>query len=372
MSGPEYTVFVDDQPATRELMQAIDEIEVSQLTGDAWEAQLVIPIAMDRHGQWEHESQHYVTGRTRFRIELHAGGEPVTLIDGITVGVDLELSGDPGQSTVTVRVQDHTAELDRDRAPRTSEPNERTEDVIRGLFQDRATIEATPEITLPPEEGPETHAPRALTMTQESAYDYLKRLASDLGCYVFVLPTSTRGRSRAVFGPLPTPTGDLGDPLVLAGPARNIEGFRVETQRERPGRTEVRHLDVRNRAVETRSISLRDDAPADGESASDDGVEAIQRPGHAAAVGPQTAGTATLERHRFSIRASGVIEGRCYPGVLQPYRHVEVRGVNAVLSGTYLVHAVTHTLSRAGYRQAFTLWRDTVSTGSEAPAGSPH
>ena len=52
------------------------------------------------------------------------------------------------------------------------------------------------------------------------------------------------------------------------------------------------------------------------------------------------------------------------PGLIAPYKVVTVRGVNARLSGAYVIKKVTHRLTRSIYTQSFSLLRNARSEGS--------
>jgi len=61
-----------------------------------------------------------------------------------------------------------------------------------------------------------------------------------------------------------------------------------------------------------------------------------------------------------------------YTSILQPYKNVQVLGVNGQLSGAWLIQQVTHTLTRNHYGQSFRLMRNAVSAGTNsAPVGVP-
>jgi hypothetical protein len=372
MSGIEYRLFVDDQPAGRDIVRAIDELSINQIVAAPWEAQLVIPVCLDEQGRWDAEADRFVDQRTRFRVEVHTGGRWIPLIDGPTASVDVDLSGNPNESSITVHVTDDTAELVRDRGARVFNTDWTVEDVARDLLSHRAHITVPLEIAVPAETPSAGHAPLGhAKQPGVSCYDYLTELASARGLYVFVLPHTTEpGLSLATFGPLPdpAPAGKRPATLILAGPERNVETLSLSTQDDRPGRVTVRYLDLRERTVQTTSRSMRDRALLGEESSSDEELEALLEDGAAARVGPDTAAAAALERSGYVIRGTGSVEGRCYPSVLRAYDHVDVRGVSTRLTGTYLVHSTTHTLSRAGYRQDFALWRNAfASSGAAAP-----
>jgi hypothetical protein len=365
MSGFAYRLWVDDQPASAELSRAIDEIQVDQLIGAPWEAQLHIPICMDDRGQWSDEAERFLKARTRFRVDLRAGADWIPLIDGPTVGVDLQLGGDPGQSAAVVMVHDDSVALDRERSWAVYAPGRALGEIVRELFRD-CIHDENPEVAMIPSPASPDQPPPSITRTG-SAYEFLRDQAHQHGMLAYVLPGETPGRSHGVFGALESPSGDRLPTLVLAGNQRNVTSFQASTSSSGPGRIRGFYVDIGERTVTSASAQLRDQTLLGDEAAvADEEDEAPAEPGVFEVVDPTTAAAARLARDGYVITASGSVEGRCYPGVLRPYRYVDVIGINAKLSGTYLVQSVTHNIDRAGYRQSFNLWRNALSAGSAA------
>jgi hypothetical protein len=61
---------------------------------------------------------------------------------------------------------------------------------------------------------------------------------------------------------------------------------------------------------------------------------------------------------RSAVTASGEVDVARYGRILQPRGVVAVRGVGLTFDGLWYVKSVTHNLSRAGYKQQFSLERD--------------
>ncbi|MCG8356841.1 MAG: hypothetical protein MI920_14825, partial [Kiloniellales bacterium] len=102
-----YRLFLNDGPASQEETDRVEQIVVEQEVDMAWEARLDIPIGADEQGLWSSEDEVFAQPFNRVRIEVQvAGAAFVPLIDGPVVGSDARMSGEPGQSMLTVRVQD--------------------------------------------------------------------------------------------------------------------------------------------------------------------------------------------------------------------------------------------------------------------------
>jgi hypothetical protein len=73
----------------------------------------------------------------------------------------------------------------------------------------------------------------------------------------------------------------------------------------------------------------------------------------------------------FSLEATGNAVPFCYPAVLSPYRWVMVKISDSELSTKYLIHQVTHTLTRSIYKQSFSMKGNAVSKAASAAASGP-
>ncbi|HEY5928103.1 MAG TPA: hypothetical protein VIV11_40730 [Kofleriaceae bacterium] len=370
----EFRVYADGQPATRDFSRSIEQVHVEQTMQGTWEAELHIKSCMNDLGHWSQEAVTQMDLRKRLRLELRAhGGDWVPLIEGPTVGVDLAASGEPGQSTTTIRVRDDSVYLDRGELQHTFDAGSDLAAVIRRAFKMVRGIElAAPEVsvegTCEPEGGPQ----RQFTM-HGSIWGFLNRLARDHGLYVRILPGVLGQPSRPVFGPLPKPDGSKFPQLVLAGPNRNIDSFRADVAVDQPGRVLASSLSIGDRTTTTHRAQLRDTELLGDDTVVDEDAEVsvLVAPGIGELVGPDCAATAVLRRRGFIIEASGTVQGRCYPGVLSPFRYVDVTGVDKRVTGTFLIRSVSHVIDRAGYTQNFSLWRNAFSSGnSTVPTGS--
>src|SRR4029450_12177227 len=102
MATIEYTVFFDNQQASQELLDKIDEVKVTQQGDQAWEARLLIPACVNNDGKWEGEQETWMRPYNRVRVEVKIGeAAPVALIDGPVVGFEGQRSTYPGKSIVT-------------------------------------------------------------------------------------------------------------------------------------------------------------------------------------------------------------------------------------------------------------------------------
>jgi hypothetical protein len=95
----------------------------------------------------------------------------------------------------------------------------------------------------------------------------------------------------------------------------------------------------------------------------------IERPGGTDAASPaevQTQAFARANESSRALRARGEVDGVKYNRPLLVGLPVLVRGAGRQMSGLYYVDSVTHRISRDGYTQSFSAWRNAVGlTGAE-------
>ncbi len=358
----EYRLFLRGEAAPADFAHKVDEVTVDQAIDAAWEARLTMRICADDQGNWTRDSEILLATAERVRVEVRNGGDWVPLIDGPAVGVDLQLSGSPGQSSMVLISRDDTVYLDR--TERTHAHTDRSDsEIAQQIFHDCAQItQADVHHTTSPTERPGI----AREVTQrETDIAFLRRLARRNGMYAYVLPGDEANHSRGVFGPLPGPDADRLSTLILAGEERNIESFQAGAGSSGSARTLAAYIDIAERTTVTHTASLRDtELLGQAAAVADEESTVLAEPGAVDETDPETAARADRERRGYVIRAYGSVVGRCYHGVLSPYRLVGVRGINQRLSGAYVVASVTHRLSRTGYEQQFELWRDALSEGA--------
>jgi len=184
--------------------------------------------------------------------------------------------------------------------------------------------------------------------------------------HVYVLPGDQPGRSVGCFKRFSTRPSNL-PPLILLGPDRNVVYVTVSGDAESPATAQAFSLSVTDRTV-TSAQSSFNDVELLGEnqafaSESDTGTQ-LAPPGPSSRVDTRRRAEALTEQASFMLEARGTVLSDCYDGVLRPYQVVNVRAINDTLSGNYLIHQVTHVLTRSAYSQSFVMKRNALSGGA--------
>ncbi|MEW6417495.1 MAG: hypothetical protein AB1480_05160 [Nitrospirota bacterium] len=367
MPGIEYRIFFDNNPATREQLDRVEEITVEQEVDMAWEARLEIPIRVDENGNWTGEDEDFMASFSRVRIEIKIGDRSfVPLIDGPIAGSDSPMHSEPGQSSITLNVHDDSTFLNREERISRFE-NMLDHEVARQIFGEFEQIASTdiedtpsPGSSLPP-----------VVVQRGTAIQLLRSLARRQGKHVYILPGESPGQSIGCFKSFPVETDGL-PPLILLGSERNIERLNVRNDAQRPSTVRASTLSITDKSVTTRTSrfgNLERLGEEDTFERESDTATRIIPPYQGESIDLDQAVTAEAADLSFAFEVTGSVLNHCYRSVLSPYRLVCVRGANNRLSGNYLITRVTHTLTRSAYSQSFTLRRNARSAGAGGGLG---
>jgi hypothetical protein len=362
MPFAQFRMFFDNQPADRQHLDMIEEIVVDQEVDVAWEARLKIPICADEKGKWEDEDFAFAQSFARVRVEMQIGSAPfVPLIDGPVVADERPKDAQPGQSALTLIVQDDSVYLNRHEEIRYFD--DRTDSQIaEALFNEVKEIATTVIETTSHPSGylPLVFVQRGTPMAA------LRTLARNQGMHAYVLPGENPGESVAHFNKFPTaPSGY--PPLILMGADQNIKSFRIHNDAQRTTTVKTYRLDIPDKGETKGTAGLTDFDLLGSQALFDRDADIgtlIALPGICTRVDPKERAKIEADRASYAIEASGeVIKGR-YPAVLRPYNTITVKGVDGRYSGAYRIKKVTHTFNRSNYTQAFTLVTNAVSAGA--------
>lgn len=366
----EFKVFYGTEPATKEQLDAIEQIVVEQEVGRAWEARIKIPVCIAEDGSWHGENEPAYAEFARVRIEVKIGdGEFVPLIDGRIVEQQPDLNASPGLSAVTLIVHDDTTLLHRDEG---SEPYTGTDsDIARTILTD-AALGGNVEV----EETTPGADSEAVTNRSGTRMQMLREIMTrNPGFYAYVQPGATVGTSDAFFKKLPTEPDAALPTMYLSGPDQNITGFSIQRNSNRASTVEGSHLSTSDKSVTNASSSHADTPPAAGETStggtpSDTRVRRLS-PGIGDHADLNQAAAGAAEESAYTLSSEGSVIPACYSAVLSPYRMVSVRVSNSRYSGGYVIFKVTHTLGISEYTQSFSVRGNGVSPEKDASASVP-
>ena len=358
-----YRLFFNNNPATREQLDLVEEITVEQEIDMIWEARIQILIATDDRGNWRGADAEIFSEFTQVRIEIQIGdGAFIPLIDGPIVELSDRISSEPSQSMTTVIVQDDSVHLNREDEILPFE-NLLDHEIASQLFGEVEQITSTEIETTP---APGNNSPTVIQ--RGTAMQLLRRLARRQGMHAYVLPGTEPGQSIGCFKPFPTETDDL-PPLILLGAERNVSEFNPTNNAQAPARVTGFTLNVFDKTVTQRTSDFSSlDLLGEEQTFATESDTAIHilPPRYSDAVDLDRAVAAEALRSSYSTQATGRVINDSYPGILSPYRVVSVRGANPNRSGNYLIRQVTHSLTRSYYAQSFSLQRNAQNSSASA------
>jgi hypothetical protein len=304
---------------------------------------------------------------------------PSVLMDGFITRQTLSPSNEPGASTITVAGEDVSVMMDL------------VEKKLPHPAQDEATIATvtlaqylplllTPPIVIRPRQV-DVPPPTETIPTQAVMTDlrYITELAGRFGHVFYVTPGPLPYQNVAYWGPpkrLDAPQPALS---VNVGPSTNVEqisfqydalapttvvdllqvsDFNIPMPVIMPVSTRVPPLaafpsplfNLPNVRVST--LGVQDPPEGSAEPGSRGGMTWLQAMAQAEAKV-----NASVDK---VVTATGELDALRYGQVLQPRSLVGVRGAGFTNDGHYYVKSVTHSITRGGYKQRFTLTRDGV------------
>jgi hypothetical protein len=357
-----YRMFFNNNPATTEQLQQIEDITVEQEIDMAWEARIQIPIGTDEEGNWTGEDEVFTADFTRVRVEIKVGDtEFIPLIDGSIVGFNRQMSSEPGKSVIFLQVQDDSIYLNQEDEIFRFE-SLLDHEIASQIFSEIKQIASTEiENTTAP-----TNNQTPVVMQRGTKMQLLRSLAKRQGMYAYVLPGENPGESIGCFQKLPTEPDTL-PALILLGSDRNVDEFHERNNAQQPARIQAFALSLKDKTIKKSTSSFAElDLLGDEPAFQEETNTAIQiiHPWDEDTVDLEQLVKAEAERSSYAFDATGNILTNIYTGVLTPYRLVTVKGVNQRSSGNYLISKVTHTLTASNYSQAFSVRRNARSAGA--------
>lgn len=367
----EFKIFYDNEPATQEQHDEIDEIVVEQEIDRVWEARIKIPVSMSEEGAWEGEDEPANQSFTRVRIEARIGedGDFVALIDGQIVASHNDRSPTPDESNLTLVVHDDSALLHREEEIKRYDGASASE-IAQEIF-DTAALGGTPDV----EESPVfPDNPAEAIIQRGTKMQILRSLARRHGdFFAYVLPGENAGESIGCFKKIPTQPDESLPALVMFGEDANISEFKVKESARKPAEFQAATLSLRDKSVTTGTFNYLDAELLGDEAATNASDENVSKkrlpPGQNDSVDLEGAIAGEATRSGYSLEASGSVLPDVYAGILSPYRVVPVRLSDSRFSTNYVICKVVHTISQSEYTQSFSVKGNSVSAAGGGLGG---
>lgn len=365
MAAISYSLFIDDAPASPDLLAAIQQIEVEDHADLADMVRLQISIsANDSCSAWTVIDEDIFSRLAKISIEVAIGSvlaEP--LIEAYVIETNANFTNQPGQSILNVVAMDATVLMSLEEKVK-SWPDMSDSDIANAIFTDQdynfvPDVETTTVRRQDVDQAP---------MQRGTDLQFLRHLARRNGYEVYV---ETNPLTRLTEGHFHPPRLDQTAQGVLSvnfGEATNVNSFNARFDMLGPTSAQATGLDVAtlsDQQAQADSISLR----SLGSLASLNGDRPrrvlLTNTGLSDAGELQSYAQAVVDRSSLAITGQGQLNTVAYGKLLRAKRPVLVRGAGTQFNGTYYVRRVLHTMSGDSYSQNFTLHRNATGLSGD-------
>lgn len=365
MPNVSYTLLIDDQPASADLLNVIQQIEIEDHAEMADIMRLSVAISVkDGCSGWNVVDDDVFHRLAKIRVNVNvASGKTEPLLEAYVTETNADFANQPGQSVLYVVAMEPTILMHLQETVR-DWPNTADSDVAEQIFK-KYGFDAVVDQTQPSwQENDYT------TMQRGTDIQFLQALAKRNGyeCYVELNPNS--GAVEGHFH-LPlvqeVPQGVLS---VNMGDATNVNSFRARYDAIGPATAKASNIDIESKDDQSTDVdqqALTELGSSTTLPADNPRVVLLSGTGLSSTAELQTAAQAEVDRSSWAITADGELNTVAYGDVLRAKRSVLVRGAGLQFSGTYYVERVTHTINGDGYMQQFSLRRNASGlTGQES------
>jgi phage protein D len=355
-----YTLSIDGIPASQELLQAIQQVEVEDhaTMADMLRLRIVIGVK-DGCAGWSFVDDDLFRRLSKLSISVSVGSSRAeTLINAFIIETNATFANQPGSSILNVVAMEPTVLMNLEEKVK-AWPNMADSDVANAIFSS-PDYKFTPIVDATKWKRQESEQ----TLIQRGTdIQFLQQLAQRNGfeCYV-----ETNGRSGAIEGHFHAPRVDQSPQGVLSvnmRDATNVNSFNARFDMLRPATAQATNLDVASGSDQQAQVATPRLSTLGRDTAA-----AAQRPRRVLPSGTGLARTgelqafaqALVDQSSLAITAEGELNTVAYGGILRAKRPVMVRGAGQQFSGTYYVERVHHILTADSYRQSFTLRRNAL------------
>jgi phage protein D len=364
MPAISFTLAIDGIPASAELLQAIQQIEVEDHATMADMMRLRVAIGVrDGCSGWSFVDDGLFSRLANIRLSVGiGGGRPEALMSAFVIETNASFANQPGASMLNVVAMDGTALMNLEEKVK-AWPNMADSDVANAIFTS-ADYRFTPIVDVTKWKRQENEQ----TLTQRGTdIQFLQQLAGRNGFECFV---ETNGVTGLVEGHFHAPR--LKEPAqgvlsVNMRDATNVNSFNARFDMLRPATAEATNLDVQSRSDQQAQVSTSG-LTALGRQTAVPGQRPRRvlpsRTGLARTGELQAYAQAVVDQTALAITAEGELNTIAYGRVLRAKRPVLVRGAGQQFSGTYYVERVSHTISGDSYTQTFSLRRNAVGVSN--------
>jgi len=360
MPAVTYTLSIGGLPASEDLLQAIQQIEVEDNANMADMVRLHIVMGVaDGCAGWSFVDDDIFQRLAKIQIKVAVGsGREETLINANIIETNATFANQPGTSVLNVVAMDPTVLMNLEQVVKPW-PNRSDSDVAREIFS-AAKYGFTPIIDTTNWRRQENDQ----TMIQRGTdIQFLQELARRNGFEVYI---ETNGNTGVIEGHFHAPRLNLPPQGVLSvnmRDATNVNSFNARFDMLRPTTVQTTNLDVESRETQQSQVSRSSSTTLGRETALESQQQRVVLPaqtGLARTGEQQPFAQALADESAQAITADGELNTVAYGAVMRAKRPIAVRGAGKQFSGIYYVDRVNHVLTADSYKQNFTLRRNAL------------
>lgn len=364
MPGAIYTLLIDNMPASPEILEALQEVQVENNAQMADVFRLRLAIGVSEKGDWTVLEDDPFKPLTQVGIRMQVGtGLSEPLISGYVTSQRAEISNEPGQSLLEVVGMDATAMMNLEEKI-VAWPNMADSDIATTIFSQYGFV---PKVD---QTQPIRQDLDATTIQRGTDIQFLRRLADRNGYECYIENDPLLNADVGHFHPPQIQEKPQGVLSVSFGESTNIISFNIRYEMLRPTTAQASNIDISSKATQNgqaQSVSFTN-LGQEGlhDRTSQQSVVLPSKTGPPTTGELQTLCQSIVDRSAWAVIAEGELDTAVFEGILRAHRTVNVRGPGNLYSGTYYVSRVLHNFSGEGYSQRFELRRNALGlTGSE-------
>lgn len=364
MADQSFVLQFAGAPAPLDVIDAVQSIEIERAVDVASVFSIRLGIHPSPIGDWTLLEKDYFKPLLPLTIRISdALGIPNALINGYVTRQRIEYSEEASCSVLEVAGSDATAlmNLQEKVMPWPNMPASAIAAAIFGQYALIPRVEPT---------SPQLMEPEGTTTQRGTDIRFLRRLAREVGFDCYVQPEPLTGLDQGFFQS-PGLSPGLPDAVINVnmGPETNVSDFTVEYEMTRPTGAMATGLDVATKAPQPALAPVSTRIPMGVEPA----LTRVLPPPlvRAADTGLMSAGElqglvqAIADESSMAVVAEGAVGSDA--GILKPGGLINIRGLGRLMTGSYTVTRVAHSISReGGHAQRFKARRNAVTmTGAE-------
>jgi phage protein D len=362
MPAVSFTLLIDGSPASPQVMDVLQQIEVEDHAEMADMLRLSLAVGVKENGSgWNVLDDGLFQRLSGIKVRVNVGNAAAPLIDASVVETNAEFSNEPGRSVLMVVAMDPSVLMNLEEKVRPW-PDMADSAIASAIFGEYGF---TPQVE---QTQPSRQEIDLTTIQRGTDIQFLRQLALRNGyeCYVETNPQG--GQPIAHFHKPRLEQSAQGVLSVNMGQATNVNKLKARYDMLRPTTAQANGLDIETQSdqpAQVESLSLRGLGNAPSLGGDRPRKVLLSQTGLAQTGELQALAQAVADRSGWAITAEGELNTVAYGGVLRAKRPVEVRGAGRQFSGTYYVERVLHVLRGDEYIQRFTLRRNALGLSGQ-------